>query len=127
MDELIEKIKQLIEEEEEVGKVTFEFKETDPEVLIIANRRALLMALAGLRDYRRHLYKYGDDKAIIIEDLDDGTKKIITDEMMEKERMDSDINPLEKIEKRHSYIKEQDVIDKIDDLLDGVYSLIEDY
>ena len=127
MNELIEKIKQLIEEEEEVGKVTFEFKETDPEVLIIANRRALLMALAGLRDYRRHLYKYGDDKAIIIEDLDDGTKKIITDEMMEKERMDRDINPLEKAEKRHSYIKEQDVIDKIDDLLDGVYSLIEDY
>ena len=31
MDELIKRLKELIEEEETVGKVTFEFKENDPE------------------------------------------------------------------------------------------------
>ena len=127
MDELIKRLKELIEEEETVGKVTFEFKENDPEVLLIANRRKLLRALSELSEYRRHLYKWGDERAIIIEDLEDGSQKIITDKDMEKEQNREDFNPIEIVKDRHSWIKEEDVINKLDEILSDVYSLIEDY
>lgn len=114
MDEIAEKLQELIDQNED-GKVTFTFRQNDPEVKLIVNRHKLVEAIDQLYDYKRGLEKYSDPNEIIV---DERTNEIVKD--------DDSYDP-ENANNRHTYIKESAVTEKIDDILDIAYSIVYDY
>ena len=98
-------------------KVNFTFDTDDFDVKVIVNRHKIIDALYNLNNYRRELYKYGDSENEIIIDIKNNT-------IINKE--DEIIN-MEEIQNRKSYISTQSVIDKIDFILEDLYSLLNEY
>lgn len=95
------------------GNVTFRFPANSHEVLVMSKRNEMLLALEKLADYRRELERYSVPGEIYIQE-----GKVLSDEEL------NDYNrTMEDAEKTKSYVEVQSVIDKIDDLLDGMYSL----
>lgn len=118
MEEILEKLEELIEQNEE-GKVTFTFRQRDPEVNLIVNRHKFVKTIEELYDYKRDLEKYEDPKNEII--IDEKENRIVSEE-----ELNSRYDPA-KIENRHSYVKKESVINKIEDVLDIAYSVIYEY
>lgn len=98
-----------------MAKVTFEFDETEDrdDINLIVNRYKLVSALYDIQDYRRSLYKgYIDERdSIVVKD----NKVVYKDgEKLEDYDIDNAI----------CYIKETSLINKLDDIIDKVYKLI---
>lgn len=101
-----------------MAKVIFEFNEDEDRdtINIINNRYKLINALYELQSYRRNLYKgYINDTVLI----DDKEKRQITDEEIEKAHLEGKF-----FEDAHEYLAVNDVIDKIDCILEDINYLI---
>lgn len=94
-----------------IGDVTFKFKEDDPAVKLIVFRNEMINALSELANYRRNLEKYDLQGEIIVKD-----NKILSEEELRDYNSD--------FEERKTYIEVEKVINKINEILEDVYTLI---
>lgn len=97
-----------------MGKVKFEYDENEDgyEINLITNRHTLMHALNQLADYRRSLYKGYTNKYIIVKDNEVVYKN-------GEKLKDYDI------EGAKTFLNDNDVIDKLDDILDIVRHLMD--
>ena len=101
---------------EKDGEVTFKFNINDKMVAILPNLSKIMSALEDLQNYRRELYKYDVRGEIFYNKKTKDVKEL------------NDISFEEPLGEGYTtYISVQDVIDKIDDILDGIYTLIDKY
>lgn len=108
---LIEAFENLVEDKNK-GKVIFEFKDGSHDINLITNRYKMINAIEQLANYKRELEKYDVPGEIIVKD-----GKVLTDEELR------DYNP-ESYEGRKTYIEVEEVINKLNNMLDEVYWLI---
>ena len=97
-----------------MSKVNFEYDENEEnyEIQLITNRHTLMKALYDLADYRRNLYKGYNNKYIIVKD-----NEVVYKEGQKIKEYD--------IEAAKTYLDDNDVIDKLDDILDQVRHLLD--
>lgn len=106
---LTEAIEDLVEDKNK-EKVTFEFKDSN-DVNLVVNRYKMINSISRLADYKRGLEKYDMPGEIIVKD-----NKVLSEEELK------DYNS--SFEGRKSYIETEEVIRKLDDILEDVYWLI---
>lgn len=100
-----------------MGKVVFEFNEDEEseDVNVVANRKKIMTALYELSCYRSSLYKGFETDAVIVS----GDKILgkVTDNIPEK----AYTHPIE------LYLKEEDIVNKIDSILGAVSGILDSY
>lgn len=106
---LTEAIENLVEDKSK-EKVTFEFNNNHDANLVV-NRYKMINSVSRLADYRRELEKYDVVGEIVVKD-----NKILSEEELKDYNLDC--------EGRKTYIEVEEVIRKLDDILDDVYWLI---
>ena len=120
LDDILEKMNTVIEQTEYLndneGKVTFTYRANDRMVAILPNLNTIMSKLEDLQNYRRELYKYDVPGEIYY------NKK--SKDIVELSTMNLD-EPLG--EGYTTYIEVQKVIDKLDNILDGMYVLLDKY
>lgn len=119
VDESLNRIEDKIIDEQEnnkTGVVILKYRENDPELKLIMNKNKMMSAIYELSNYRRELYKYGGGHNEII--VNKGSK-VLTDEDFRNAKYE--------VKDNVSYIREQSVIDKLDEILGDLYNLIDEY
>lgn len=104
---------------EENGSVIFKFDYNNKIVPVISSINKLMSALYDLQQYRREIYKYGTNDEIYV---DQKTKIAYNEEELIQNRSEEN-----KIEKTRKYIESESVINKIDEILEQVNDIIENY
>lgn len=99
-----------------MAKTIFEFNEDEEyDVELTVNRHKLAYALHELADFRRDIYKgYIDNQETVFTD----TKQIFTEEDFEEKNG--------YIPESKTYIHDEYVLRRLDDILDMVYQIIND-
>lgn len=97
-----------------MAKVTYVFDENEEssDINIVANRHKLICVGYDIQELRRALYKGYIDNIITVKD-----NKVITEE----DRKENNYMPFEDAK---CYIEIDRVIDKLDDILDSIYFLL---
>ena len=120
LDKIIDRLNEVTQQVEQLdtedGKVTFTYSANDRMVAVLPNLNLIMSSLEDLQNYRRELYKY-DVKGEIYFNKE-------TKEVKELDNMTLDDTLGEGFT---TYIKVQDVIDKIDYILDGIYTILDKY
>ena len=120
LDNILDKMNTIIKQTEyldtEDGKVTFTYSANDRMVAILPNIHKIMSALEDLQNYRRELYKYDVKGEIYFNKETKEVKEL--DNMTLGDTLGEGFT---------TYIKVQDVIDKIDYILDGMYVLLDKY
>lgn len=116
LDEIINLLKDIKNNSDNERKVKLEFDYDDKIVPVIVNVNKLVSALYDLSQYRRELYKYEVEGEIYV---DENEKKIYTSEEI--------IPNYDEPKDLKQYIKVEEVINKIDDLLSNTQEIIDNY
>lgn len=97
-----------------MAKANFEFdvNEDRDYIVYIANKYKICSMLDDIASYRRELYKYGDNREVYINEETKDLKK------RADMKFDESLG-----EGYHTYLQVQDIIDKLDDILENWYSL----
>lgn len=117
IDSHLEDEEQSKQMKEERGKAIFEFPANSHDVKVIIKRYDIISALNELSNYRRTLEKYGVPNEIYVQN-----GKILSDEELNNYN-----RTMEDIEQTRSYIPITDVINKIDDVLGGLWEIYGEY
>lgn len=116
LDEIINLLKDIKNNSDNERKVKLEFDYDDKIVPVIVNVNKLVSALYDLSQYRRELYKYEVEGEIYV---DENEKKVYTSEEI--------IPNYDEPKDLKQYVKVEEVINKIDDILNNTQEIIDNY
>lgn len=112
-ERLISRLTEVIEdlvESRNKEKVTFEFTNRH-DINLVTNRYKMINALSEIANYRRELEKYEVPNEIVVKD-----NKILSEEELKDYNLS--------YEGRKTYLPTEEVVEKLNDLLDEIYWLI---